>query len=358
MKAFIGLRRWRLVAVVVAGLATASGVAYATIPDGGGVYTACMLNKVGTIRLVDPSLGSSSLLGHCTALETQITWNQHGQKGDPGVPGLPGKDGVSPTVAELSTGDSHCPAGGAAMTDARGSTAYVCSGQNGKDGQPFAGTFTSPNGEFSLSVADDGVQIVGPDSKISLPSSGGVTVTSAGPVSVIGNQLHTVANDESISIHGNRSESVGGDASTAVGGNRVETIGKSDAVSVGGSRTESVGAAESIAVGGDRTQVISGDETVTIRGGRTETIDNSENVTIGASRSEKVGADESIRVGANRTEMVGGALGLQAAAAFSLDGSHVSINGGTTCQPAARIGDLVAYPALTILTGSPTVCIG
>ena len=89
MKALVGLRRWRVVALVVAGLATAGGVAYATIPDSGGVYTACMLTKVGTIRLIDPSLGSSSLLGHCTALETQISWNQQGQKGDPGVPGLP-----------------------------------------------------------------------------------------------------------------------------------------------------------------------------------------------------------------------------------------------------------------------------
>jgi hypothetical protein len=346
------------VAVVVVGLATAGGVAYATIPDGGGVYTACMLSKAGTIRLIDPSLGGSSLLGHCTALETQITWNQQGQKGDPGVPGPPGKDGVSPTVAQLSTGDSHCAGGGAAITDARGTTAYVCSGQNGKDGQPFAGTFTSPNGKFSMSVADDGVQIVGPDSKIVLPGTGGVTVTSAGTVAVTGNELHTVAGNESVTIQGNRSESVGGVASTAVGGNRVETIGKDEAVSVGGSRTESVGAAESIAVGGDRSETVTGNESVTIHGGRTETIDDSENVMIGANRSEKVGSDESIRVGANRAEMVGGSLVLRASGTFSLDGSHVSINDGSTCEPAARAGDLVAYPALTILTGSPTVCIG
>ena len=36
----------------------------------------------------------------------------------------------------------------------------------------------------------------------------------------------------------------------------------------------------------------------------------------------------------------------------------VSINGGTSCAPAARVGDLVSSPALAILTGSPTVCIG
>lgn len=317
MKALVGRRRWRVLGLVAAGVATAGGVAYATIPDSGGVYTACMLTKVGTIRLIDPSLGSSSLLGHCTALETQIGWNQQGKNG---------LDGVSPTVAQLSPGDSRCPAGGAAITDARGSTAYVCSGQNGKDGQPFAGTFTSPNGEFSLSIADGGVQIVGPDSKISLPGSGGVTVTSTGIVSITGDQLNTVANNETITIHGNRSESVGGNVSVGVGGNRTETVGNNESISVGGGRTESVGAAESLAVGGDLSETISGNETITIHGGRTET--------------------------------VAGPLGLRAAGAFSLAGSVVSINGGTNCRPAARLGDLVAYPALTILTGSPTVCIG
>jgi hypothetical protein len=87
-------RRAVLVVVLVLGLLAAAGVAYATIPDAGGVYTACKLNATGTIRLIDPSGPSSSLLSHCTALESQITWNQKGQ------PGAPGKDGSSPTVAQ------------------------------------------------------------------------------------------------------------------------------------------------------------------------------------------------------------------------------------------------------------------
>lgn len=82
-------------------LALAAGIAYATIPDSGNVYTACILNKVGTIRLVDPSLGNSSLMGHCTQLETQITWNQHGQKGDPGPAGLQGPPGPPGASAQL-----------------------------------------------------------------------------------------------------------------------------------------------------------------------------------------------------------------------------------------------------------------
>lgn len=171
-------RKGVLVLVGAAALLSVAGVAYATIPDSAGVYTACKLNGVGTSRLIDPSGPSHSLLSRCTAFETQITWKQQGQKGDAGAPG---KNGVSPTVAQLSAGDSHCPAGGAAITDATGTTAYVCSGQNGlngqngkdgKDGQPFAGTFTSPNGQFSLTVADGGVEIVGPGTSISLDGNG------------------------------------------------------------------------------------------------------------------------------------------------------------------------------------------
>ena len=192
----------------------AAGIAYATIPDGGGVYTACRLNGVGTIRLIDPSGPSTSLLSHCTAFETQITWNQKG------------KNGVSPTVAQLSPGDSHCPAGGAAITDAAGTTAYVCSGLNGADGQSFAGTFTSPNGQFSLSVANDGVEIVGPGTSISIDGNGGVTVK--------GDHVETVAHDETITVQGNRSEMIGQDESIKVGGNRTESVSGNESVKVSG----------------------------------------------------------------------------------------------------------------------------
>ncbi len=88
-----------------------------------------------------------------------------GEKGDPGTNGTNGTNGapgVSPTVKQLTAGDRNCPAGGAAITDASGSTAYVCSGADGKsgaDGQPFSGTFTSPNGQYSISVTDTGITI-------------------------------------------------------------------------------------------------------------------------------------------------------------------------------------------------------
>jgi hypothetical protein len=273
-----------VLAGAVALLAVAE-VAYAAIPDSAGVYTACRLNGIGTIRLIDPSAPSSSLLGHCTAFETQISWNQKGPKGDPGTPG---QNGLSPTVAQLSTGDSHCPAGGAAITDASGTTAYVCSGANGKDGadgKSFAGTFTSPSGQFSLTVGDGGVQIVGPGTSISLDSTGGVTVT--------GDHVETVANNETVTIHGNRTETVGGDENIKVGGNRTETVGQN----------------ETIKVGGDRTETVSSNETIKVDG------------------------------------------------ALNLDGSFLGLNADTPCKPVARVGDAIDPMAELILTGSPDVCI-
>ncbi len=72
-------RHLRLGVLLAVGVAiVAGGVAYASIPDGTGVYSACMLKSTGTIRMIDPSLPGRSLRSHCTRLETEITWNQTG----------------------------------------------------------------------------------------------------------------------------------------------------------------------------------------------------------------------------------------------------------------------------------------
>jgi hypothetical protein len=67
--------------------AIAGGVANATIPGPGNVYSACILKGVGTIRLIDKSLPSTNLMSHCTDKETEISWNQAGQPGPPGPRG-------------------------------------------------------------------------------------------------------------------------------------------------------------------------------------------------------------------------------------------------------------------------------
>ena len=87
-------RRPVVIAVAVAGLAvTGAGVAQASIPDSAQTYTGCMLNNVGTLRLIDPSLGSHNPMGHCFGWETQVTWNQKGQPGAPGPTGPAGPTG-------------------------------------------------------------------------------------------------------------------------------------------------------------------------------------------------------------------------------------------------------------------------
>jgi hypothetical protein len=101
-RSWFGTRGLAITVAAVAALATASGIAYATIPGTGNVYTACMLKGVGTIRLIDKSLPPTNLMSHCTDKETEISWNQTGQpgpagpqgaKGDPGAPGTDGTNG-------------------------------------------------------------------------------------------------------------------------------------------------------------------------------------------------------------------------------------------------------------------------
>ncbi len=348
-------RKGVLALVGVMALLSVAGIAYATIPDGGGVYTACRLNGVGTIRLIDPSGPSTSLLSHCTKLETEVTWNQQGQKGETGAAGL---NGVSPTVAQLSANDSHCPAGGAAITDAAGTTAYVCNGQNGtdgKDGQPFAGTFTSPDGNFSLTVGNAGVEITGPNGAL-------ITLSSGGDVTIKGNNVATVANNQTTTVQGNRTETVGQDETVFVGRDRTTTVGRDETITVHHDRTETVDNDQTVTVHGNRTQTVDNNENITIGGNHSRTVGKDETVQVGGSRTETVGKDESVTVGASRTETVGGDLSLRADGNLDLRGSLVTINdgSGSTCQHVARVGDTVNVNSSVgvILTGSATVCVG
>ena len=143
MKGMFRRRIGRLVVLCGVGLALAAGIAYATIPSG-GVYTACMLKNVGTIRLIDPSLPASNPLGHCISLEQQITFNQTGQQGLAGPTGVTGAAGA--TGATGATG----PGGATGATGA--------AGHDGKDGVRGPAGATGPAGPAGGSgsqVSDD-----------------------------------------------------------------------------------------------------------------------------------------------------------------------------------------------------------
>jgi len=146
-------KRLALVAAAALAVFAAAGVAYATIPSSSGVYTACELKGVGTIRLIDPSLTSTK--GHCTTREQQITWNQTGQTGPAGATGPTGNNGAT---------------GASGPQGAPGPTTVVAGSK--------IGPFTSTNGtyfgtELTPSVAEcpAGTEAYG----------GGAIITKAGP---------------------------------------------------------------------------------------------------------------------------------------------------------------------------------
>jgi hypothetical protein len=86
-------RMGQAVLVAAALLTLPASDAGAAIPDAAGVYTACRLNALGTIRLIDPSLPASALLGSCTVFETKFSWSK-GAKGETGPQGLQGLTGL------------------------------------------------------------------------------------------------------------------------------------------------------------------------------------------------------------------------------------------------------------------------
>jgi hypothetical protein len=166
-----------LLAVVVAG-----GVAYATIPDQNNVYRACVLKGVGQVRLIDKSLPSTNPMSHCTANETEVSWNQAGQpgppgpqgtKGDPGPAGTngnngtDGKDGQSVTTAPEPAG-RNCAAGGVQLTAVNG-LSYVCNGERGPQGD------RGPQGESGAQGPKGDQGATGPQGP---PGPGGTGLTS------------------------------------------------------------------------------------------------------------------------------------------------------------------------------------
>jgi hypothetical protein len=106
-------RFWVLLAFVVL-LATAGGIAYATIPGGDGVIHGCYTNRGGVLTVIDPAAGQT-----CSSLQTPISWNQQGPQGPqgpqgaPGPQGDPGAAGPSDAYVTAPTGSECCPQLGA-----------------------------------------------------------------------------------------------------------------------------------------------------------------------------------------------------------------------------------------------------
>jgi hypothetical protein len=244
------------------------GIAWAAIPGEGGVISACYGKVGGVVRVIDTAKREKCVAG----LEVPLSWNQQGPKGDPGTPGAAGKDGtdgVDPTVTQLEANDANCPAGGVAIRDSAGHIGYVCSAQ------PFSGTLTSPSGEYSISVTDNGitmsrgnsaaVRIAGQDIDIVAERDATITIGRNLATSVSA-AVHTAVGSDAVTT-------IGGDLSTSITGSNLTAIGANSDTTIGGNANETVGANLSIDVGGntllDTTQdlnVTTGDDTQILSG--------------------------------------------------------------------------------------------
>lgn len=94
-------RMRRIVLIACAALLLLSGVAYASIPDAGGVIHGCRKNTDGSVRVIDSDAGQT-----CPNGWTAFNWSQTGPQGPAGPAYLPpvGTRGTSAVSGVLGPG--------------------------------------------------------------------------------------------------------------------------------------------------------------------------------------------------------------------------------------------------------------
>lgn len=118
--------RWLLQGVLLVTLTLGAGRALASVPDANGVYTACYVKALGTLRLIDTADPRQRCLDR---VEVKISWSQSGPIGPTGVAG----NSVTATPV-LSGLDMNCWTGGTAFMIDGVVAGYACDGKAGKDG--------------------------------------------------------------------------------------------------------------------------------------------------------------------------------------------------------------------------------
>jgi hypothetical protein len=117
------LIRPAVVALVIVGALVAGGIAYATIPDGGGVIHGCYLKGLGTLRVIDTDKAQS-----CSKLENPLNWSQTGPQGPQGPQGPTGPAGPSDVWTVDGYGATAKSVGLAPTVDTLATTATLPAG--------------------------------------------------------------------------------------------------------------------------------------------------------------------------------------------------------------------------------------
>ena len=116
------------VAIMIGAIFVLAMIAYASIPDSGGVYYGCFKKSGGSLRVIDRSVTN------CTKDETLISWNQTGPQGPAGLMGPQGPQGQTGLAGPAGPAGAQGPAGPAGPQ-----------GQAGTGGSPPAAFAYSPS---------------------------------------------------------------------------------------------------------------------------------------------------------------------------------------------------------------------
>jgi hypothetical protein len=228
--------------------------AYASLAD--DTITACFKPSNGTLYLI----GGESGRAGCQPGDIPISWNAQGLQGPPGPPG--------------PKGDKGDP------------------GEKGDKGDPgtFTGTFTSPNGLYRLTVADDGIRLEGPDARLRLVASG---------IEVDSSRALTLAAATGISLQ------AGAGLTATAGG----------ALTIDGSTGVSVASGGPLAATAGQALTLRGTTGMTLRSDAAMTADAATALTL--------------RGAAAASLQSSGPLTVQAGALLNLNGPLVALNGAT-----------------------------
>ena len=174
----------------------AGGAAWATIPGGDGRISACYDNQAGQLRIYDVAGGP---IKGCGKNETALAWSQAGPQGPQGEQGIQGPQGEQ--GAQGPKGDKG---------DQGEQGLQGLKGDQGDQGPPgtFSGVFESPDGRYSLSVTNDGIDLVGPVGSVRITDVG-VIVGGVAPVTVESNVRVTVDGGNVVELDANAVEVAG-----------------------------------------------------------------------------------------------------------------------------------------------------